>query len=155
MNVPQATGMVLVEGGPLDGERLPDYGAHTVRVPRQLPLNVLSLRNRGLSIETIEYERCGSVYRWPGLIRDARAAMGVSGELFREAPYRALVRSELRRELERLGGNKVVDRIVWVVWYDLPRMTWTVAAVVGGRRAEHARALRDQRKVGVSFSDVG
>ena len=137
-----------VEGGPLDGQRLPDCGYNIVRVPLPLPWNVRLMHDTTMSLEIIEYERRGKVYRWPGLIGDAQGRYDVTAEAFREPKVRSFLRQKMRRQLEELAPGKEVDRIVWVVALDRVRMTYAVAAVVGGRRVEHAKAIRDDLRTG-------
>lgn len=133
------------EGGPLDGQRMATAGAHFVKVPVPLPRGT-EMYDMGLSYAVWEYERFGNIYRYETLIRDAVAEMRVAGEMFREPDVRREVRRRLRRHLEQLEPAKDVDRLVWVVALDRMRCMFSVAAVVGGRRAEHAAFLREKRR---------
>lgn len=136
-----------IEGGPHDGLTVVS-DATVIRMVLPVPVTAsrdwLSLAPVE-AMPSVEYRRSGRVYRWPGLVDDARAEMRVSAELLAEQPrVRHEVRRRLRRDLERLAASKgqVVDRIVWVVGLDRVRSEVTVAAVVGGRRSEFAARRR-------------
>jgi hypothetical protein len=136
------------EGGPLDGQRMETNGAHVVKVPIPLPRGTEAF-DIGLTFSVGEYERAGNIYRYETLIGDARADMEVTAEAFREPIVRRECRRMLRRHLEELDQKKDVDRIVWVLARDPHRSMFSVAAVVGGRRAEHAAHIRKERRSGI------
>lgn len=134
------------EGGPLDGQRLVTSGARVVRMPIKLPHGA-EMYDTGLTYAVWEYERVGNIYRYETLIGDAVAEMMVSAEAFRESDVRREVRMTLRRHLEDLDPSKQVDRIVWVLALDRLRCMFSLTAVVGGRRAEHAAHLRGTKRL--------
>jgi hypothetical protein len=138
----------VFEGGPLDGERRVTDGAHIVRVPVPLPRG-MEVFDTGLTYSVWEYERVGQVYRYETLVPDAVAEMQVTAEAFRDPHVRRYAREMLRRNLERLAAPKQVDRIVWVLARDEHRSMFSLAAVVGGRRAERAAHLREDRRSGL------
>jgi hypothetical protein len=138
----------VFEGGPLDGAKMETSGAHIVRVPRPVPYGAPT----DLTYSVWEYRRVGDIYRFETLIDDAKAMMDISEQVFREPEARRYARSMLREQLGSLDPAKDVDRIVWVLARDRLRFTFTIVAVVGGRRAEHAAHIREQLRSGVPYA---
>lgn len=140
-----------LEGGPFDGRMLTVRdGVHVVRMPLPIPVSAWAgdTATSSLSIETADYEKAGPVYRHPSLIRDAEARADVSSEAFADPMVRREARRMLRRSLQRLAPEKIVDRIVWVLAFDETHHLFMLAAVVGGHRQERAAYLRQQLRLG-------